>query len=206
MSLLTIYFDDKPVYLCNALTEEIHQLRREPNALYIENLSNSSIEFLLNETSKPGFYAGILYHHDLDELKSTFFSFFKIIKAGGGVIEDGKGRILLIFRRGKWDLPKGKIDKRETIEQCALREVKEETGLKSVQLNSFLTTSYHTYKQGGKHILKESYWYRMQASESEKLVPQTEEDITEIRWVKREDLEEYYANSFETIRSTLEAL
>lgn len=206
MTFIKIYFGEKPVYLCDALNDEIDEIRHHPDAIYIDELSGSAIKSLFHEINKPEFHAGIIHHHDFEKLKSTFFKFFKIIQTGGGVIEDNTGRILLIFRRGKWDLPKGKLNKNETVEQCAVREVMEETGLQSVQLLSFMTMSYHTYKEFGKHILKESYWYRMKADESEQLVPQTEEDITEIRWVEKNDLEKYYSNSFETIRSILEAL
>jgi len=110
---------------------------------------------------------------------------------------------LLIFRRGKWDLPKGKLDKGETLEECAVREVMEETGLNSVQLISALTITFHTYHQGTKFILKESHWYTMKAASEQTLVPQTTEDITEIRWVKKEELKDYFENAYPSVVDVL---
>ena len=107
------------------------------------------------------------------------------------------------MRRGKWDLPKGKLDDNETIEQCAKREVQEETGLQKLKTGKLIKITYHTYVQFGKHFLKESHWYAMEATGNEKLVPQTEEDITEIIWAKKEDLEKYVSNTFAAIVDVL---
>jgi 8-oxo-dGTP pyrophosphatase MutT (NUDIX family) len=114
--------------------------------------------------------------------------------------------VLLIYRRGKWDLPKGKLDKGETIEDCAMREVMEETGLKNVVLESALLVTYHTYHEGTKFILKESHWYAMKVNGEQKLVPQTEEDIVEIKWVKPGDLKNYYHNTFPSVIDVLEKI
>jgi len=132
-------------------------------------------------------------------LKSSFFKHFTLIKAAGGLVKNKKGEILLIFRRGKWDLPKGKLDDHETIEQCAKREVQEETGLHELETGKLIEITYHTYVEFGKHILKESHWYAIKATGNEKLIPQTEEDITEIIWVKKEDLKNYFSNTFPAI-------
>ncbi len=109
----------------------------------------------------------------------------------------------MIFRRGKWDLPKGKLDEGESLAECAKREVKEETGLHQVEVGKPLEITYHTYVQFGKHILKESHWYAMKATGTEKLLPQTEEDITEIKWVQKSDLKNYQSNTFPTILQVL---
>jgi len=138
-------------------------------------------------------------------LKSAFFKHFTLIKAAGGLVKNGAGEILLILRRGKWDLPKGKLDKGETLEACALREVSEETGLKNLELGQLIQITFHTYSLFGKHILKETHWYAMTAKGKESLVPQTEEDITEIRWVKKTELKKYLSNTFETIAEILSA-
>ena len=95
------------------------------------------------------------------------------------------------------------IDKGETLEECASREVMEETGLKNIKPGKKIVTTYHTYDEYGKHILKESHWYKMKIREDQKLIPQTEEDITEIKWVKKKDLPKYLNNSFGTIRQVL---
>ena len=199
MSYITIYFGDKPVFLCDEITKEINEYKHHPDAVYIDELSTAAINSLLHEISKSQFHAGIIFGEDFKKLKIAFFKHFTLIKAAGGLIKNKKGEILLIFRRGKWDLPKGKLDEDETIEECAKREVQEETGLQKLETGKLIEITYHTYVQFGKHILKESHWYAMKATGNEPLIPQTEEDITEIVWVKKEDLKKYLSNTFPAI-------
>jgi 8-oxo-dGTP pyrophosphatase MutT (NUDIX family) len=124
----------------------------------------------------------------------------KIIAAGGLVLNEKK-ELLMIYRRGKWDLPKGKQDEGETIPQCALREVMEETGLRNVTLGTLIDIGHHEYfdKYLGQEVIKETHWFRMTTAGAEELVPQTEEDITEIRWVIGAALEECLADSYPNI-------
>ncbi len=121
------------------------------------------------------------------------------IIAAGGIVENEKGEILLIYRKKHWDLPKGKLDDNETLEECAVREVKEETGLKDVELGEAIDITIHNYEEKGEEVTKKTYWYRMKASSANELTPQTEEDIEEIKWVKKEDLHIYMENSYSNI-------
>lgn len=124
----------------------------------------------------------------------------KII-AGGGLVMNDAGELLMIFRRGKWDLPKGKLDKGETILECAIREVKEETGLTDIEHSELIGITSHEYFDThiGKDAIKESHWFAMKAPGQQSVSPQTEEDITEIRWVKNEELEECLQNSYSNV-------
>jgi 8-oxo-dGTP pyrophosphatase MutT (NUDIX family) len=203
---ITIYFGDKPVFLCNELDAVIQEYLHHPDAVFIDEISNPAIKSLLHEIAKPEFHAGVLLDPDLEQLKKAFFRHFKPVTAAGGVVENEHHEILLIFRRGKWDLPKGKLDPGETLEQCALREVEEETGLKGVVLKKPLTVTYHTYEEFGKHIVKDSHWYLMKVKGEQLLQPQTEEDIHEIRWVKKKDLPTYYDLAFPSVREVLAML
>jgi 8-oxo-dGTP pyrophosphatase MutT (NUDIX family) len=127
----------------------------------------------------------VLHHHDLTALWEDFCSFYNIIEAAGGLVTNEdlfKGKVLTMFRRGSWDLPKGKIDQGETPEIAAVREVEEETGVKNIQLGKKLGDTYHTYAQKGKRILKKTYWYAMTTPHNE-LTPQIEEDIERLEWV-----------------------
>ena len=126
------------------------------------------------------------------------------IIAAGGIVENEQGEILFQFRRGKWDLPKGKLDKGETIEECAVREVEEETGLRNIQLGELIGITNHFYKEKGKNINKKTYWFAMKVSGIQKLIPQTEEDILELRWVKESELEKYLSNTFPNIIEIVE--
>ena len=130
----------------------------------------------------------------------------KIIKAGGGLVRNGEGELLLIFRRGKWDLPKGKLDEGETIEACALREVEEETGVKHLALGELMSVTWHEYidKWVGEDVIKETHWFKMDVAGVPALVPQTEEDITAIEWTKKSDLPKRMEQSYITIIDVLE--
>jgi len=122
----------------------------------------------------------------------------KII-AGGGIVENEEGAILFQYRRGKWDLPKGKLDEGETIEECAVREVEEETGLQNIQLGGLIGITNHNYKENNKEIEKETHWFAMKVSGNQKLTPQLEEDILELRWVAPVEVDEYFSNTFDNI-------
>lgn len=135
---------------------------------------------------------------------AAFFHQYTLVQAAGGVIRNDAGDILMIFRRGKWDLPKGKMDAGELPEECAEREVKEETGLVSVVRERFLTTTYHTYTENDRPILKETAWYLYRAPGNQPLVPQEEESITEIIWVQGKEISKYTQNTFELIKDVLE--
>lgn len=127
-----------------------------------------------------------LVHNSVEQLFEDFCTAYKLIEAAGGVVYNEEGKILFIFRRSFWDLPKGKIDKGENPEQAAVREVNEETGISKIDLGRFLLSTYHTYKLDKKRILKKTWWYRMTTTETE-LIPQTEEDIEVAVWMKWED-------------------
>jgi 8-oxo-dGTP pyrophosphatase MutT (NUDIX family) len=127
-----------------------------------------------------------------------------IIEAGGGMVFNPKGELLMMLRRGQWDMPKGKLDEGETIEACALREVEEETGISNLKLNGKLQTTYHTYPFQGKTVLKPSHWFKMECTGTEDLVPQTEEDITELRWVNKIEAAALANQAFPSIREMIE--
>ncbi len=123
------------------------------------------------------------------------------IIAAGGLVTNDNNELLMIFRRGKWDLPKGKLDDGETIEACALREVEEETGLRHVQLGNPVGITYHEYFDPylKKQVIKESHWFSMKAFGNQQLVPQTEEDIAEITWADEAAQQRYLQNSYPNI-------
>lgn len=130
------------------------------------------------------------------------------IQAGGGVVINEKEQVLMIYRREKWDLPKGKLDPDETIVECAIREVMEETGLKFITLEKKLITTVHEYTEKSQLIQKETHWYLMHASTdtNQTLIPQIEEGIEKIEWVDKKDINRYLQNSYPTIQKVLSLL
>jgi len=155
---------------------------------HIKKFIKNALKTKIGGKYKPK--AIILYHEDVERLKADFFSVYKIIEAAGGAVFNQKNEILFIYRRGHWDLPKGKIDPGETPEITAVREVEEETGLTHIHRHEHLHTSYHIYKdRRNKKCLKPTYWYRM-TTENTHLKLQHEEDIETAEWLKASDFSE----------------
>ena len=122
-----------------------------------------------------------------------------MIEAAGGLVFNKDGDILMIFRNGKWDLPKGKLEKEESIEKCAIREVNEECGIGDLQIVKQLTDTYHTYELNGRKILKRTFWFKMKTGYNRQLIPQTKEGITKAVWVKQHEIIEKLQNSYGNI-------
>ena len=135
---------------------------------------------------------------------NAYFGDKLIIEAAGGMVFNPKGELLMMLRRGQWDMPKGKLDEGETIEACAVREVEEETGISNLKLNAKLQTTYHTYSFQGRTVLKPSHWFKMECTGTEDLVPQAEEDITALRWVNKVEAAALANQSFPSIREMIE--
>jgi len=122
-----------------------------------------------------------------------------MIEAAGGLVFNKDGHILMIFRNGKWDLPKGKLEEGENKKQCAKREVEEECGIVGLDIIDKLLETYHTYNLQGKEILKRTYWYKMNTDFDGKLIPQIEEEITKVSWVDKDQISEKLKNSYRNI-------
>ena len=131
------------------------------------------------------------------------YAIYEPIDAGGGVVQNENGDVLMIYRRGKWDLPKGKCDAGEGIGECALREVSEETGLHNLELGGKICDTYHIYCQQNQKLLKRTAWYHMKGQIAETLTPQKEENILEARWIAEENLDHVIYKSYEAIREVL---
>jgi len=134
----------------------------------------------------------------IDYLKSKF----KVVLAAGGVVEKD-GEYLLIYRKKRWDLPKGKLDKGESVETCAMREVEEETGVK-VALGKEITGVWHTYISNKKYVLKKTYWYAMECLDDSKIGPQEDEGIKKAEWMDLEDVRKSLHDSYRSIRYVMQ--
>ena len=127
---------------------------------------------------------------------------FSIVKAAGGIV-DKEGLTLLIFRLGKWDLPKGKLEQNESITVCALREVEEECGISKLTIVKELPITYHSYRQAGKNVLKVTYWFLMNCTDESSLVPQTEESIELAEWKNEKAVQIALENTYQNIKLLL---
>ena len=200
---IKIYFNDKPLFLCDQLNDEISEFARHDDAIFIDEFSPPAVNSMVHEMHQAKVHAGIFLHPDFDELKKAFWRKFSIVIAAGGLVFNEHQEMLFIFRRGKWDLPKGKMEKGETPALCAVREVEEETGLTHIAIGKNVRITYHTYTENGKQLLKESHWFEMKVKGRQHLVPQIAEDIHQVKWVSAKEAAELMKNSFPSIKEVV---
>ena len=126
-----------------------------------------------------------------------------LIEAAGGLVENENNEYLFIFRNGKWDIAKGKIEKKERVKQAAVREVEEECGIKVNSIEKKICNTYHSYVYKGEVVLKKTHWFNMRSKGQNKLKPQKEEGITEARWLKKEGICLIADNTYPSIMDVL---
>jgi len=200
--LTKIYFDHKTVVLAPEIGPAL-QAYQGPDVLWIDRADASSARRAIDALASPELLAAVLIG-DPSTLLEGFKKELVVIQAAGGLVHTGKGEALLIFRRGKWDLPKGKLDPGEDLQTCALREISEETGLTHLEAEAPLCITYHTYHHKGAHVLKESHWYLVRGDKSDPLLPQTDEDIEQCLWTDMSKLDPYLSNAHASILDVLE--
>lgn len=135
-----------------------------------------------------------------DKLIHNFLKLLPNVVAGGGKVYNSRGEILFIFRNDKWDLPKGKTEKNESIEETSIREVEEETGVQGLEIVKPLNTTYHIFKRNGKHKIKVTYWFEMKTMFEGKLHPQENEGITKVEWLSPQESQKALENSYANIK------
>jgi ADP-ribose pyrophosphatase YjhB (NUDIX family) len=181
-----IYFNDKFI----EFTGTDLQSSQNQGFKFFESLENEKKlkdivdEFLDPTRTNSITVSNMPFSKVLKQLKKYFY----YIEAAGGFIEK-ENEFLFIRRHGRWDLPKGKLEKGETIEHAAIRECEEECSVKGLKIVKQLPSTFHIYEYKKGHALKQSFWFYMLTDYSEKLIPQTEESITEVRWCKRPEIE-----------------
>lgn len=198
-----VYYNDKPLII----TTDVEQyMEANPVAEMYQVFSGATLRNFsqaLQQMDRPGI-AGIIIEDATEQaLMDQLTAMYHPINAGGGLVFNENEGLLMIFRRGKWDLPKGKQDDGEDIATCALREVSEETGLTNIALGEFVADTYHIYTQDGGQFLKTTTWYRMHGSSEEKLRPQKEENILEARWVTSREIGSFASRTYEAVREVL---
>ena len=201
MELYKIYYENKKLIIA----DEADLNFNGHNTLFAEfdnaKILQELIQTMLSLNTIETLY---IYGEKPDEIWETYKSLYTIIEAAGGLTLNKASHALLIFRNGKWDLPKGKLEKKETIEQAAIREVIEECGVKDLVIESKLCNTYHVYQLGDKQILKFSYWYLMRCQDNEpELVPQILEGITDAKWMTANEALQILDNAYPSVRDVL---
>ncbi|MEM9259180.1 MAG: NUDIX domain-containing protein, partial [Bacteroidota bacterium] len=204
--MYVIYINDRPL----TLLSKSQASTSAPSPQHLVARYSGKARTLLNyvdmlEKASPKVTAVTLVYPELGQLWADFKQYYRWVPAAGGVVHNAHlDKHLFIFRRGSWDLPKGKIDEGESPAEAAIREVEEETGLADLRLGQALPTTYHTYRTGkGKRVLKPTYWFAMQ-TETLTLTPQAEEDIELAEWrTIQEVIEQAGHPLYESLRNLL---
>ena len=185
-----VFVNDKPIILTDSLKRD--------NNFPVFVFKDLVIDELLYRLKADSMKGANLFSLNIDESWQQFKRNFKVIKAGGGLVLNDKKEVLFIYRGNKWDLPKGRIEKGEQIEETAVREVEEECGITNVFIDNFLITTYHLFSYKGENRLKETHWYLMSSTHKGVLTPQLEEGITEVVFKNKQEslkaLDDTYAN------------
>ena len=192
-----VFINDKPIILTDSLMD-----KSDFKLLHYKNIVVHEIVYRLIKENLEGV---VLYCEELQKSWKDFKTHFKVITAAGGLVLNEKKEFLFIYRGDKWDLPKGRIEKGENIEETALREVEEECGIQQLQLDAFLSTTYHIFFQKNESRLKETYWYLMNTSFNKKLTPQLEEGITIAEFKSSVEAKKAMTNSYANIQLVFEA-
>jgi ADP-ribose pyrophosphatase YjhB (NUDIX family) len=190
-----IYLSNKPLIISATITREIKNYLDLAGTVFMDELNDAAVDTIINALQQPEINAGIFLYKNVEAVLAAIKEKFTVIQAAGGLVNTTGEHILLIFRKGKWDLPKGKLDEGELLEVCAVREVEEETKVQNIQLEKLITITYHNYYEKEKNILKETHWYLMYSKEKQSLTPQTEEDIEKCEWVPIYNITPYMHNA-----------
>jgi 8-oxo-dGTP pyrophosphatase MutT (NUDIX family) len=198
-----VFFNDRVIFMGSSFKKSLTKEALHFNIQYQSDLINAWEQFLNDAQSRDL----ILESSAPKKMKQRFFSMFKIVEAAGGIVFNSKNELLCIYRWGKWDLPKGKIEKNESRELAALREVEEECGINGLMLEKLKTTTYHIYpspKNSSILILKPTYWFLMKYNGEQLLKPQQLEDIVEACWFNKEQLKLAQKNTYASLKELFE--
>jgi 8-oxo-dGTP pyrophosphatase MutT (NUDIX family) len=187
-----VFVNDKPLFLTNEVAKETD--------FQLFLLESVDIEQVIIKMFQNKIQKAYLYYPDEKAILKKVKEKIPVCKAGGGLVYNKAGDVLFIFRNGKWDLPKGGIEKGEEIEDTAIREVEEETGVTNLKITHKLQKTYHIFKRGGKYKLKVTHWYEMRTDFTGTPKPQANEGIEKVAWLNPEEIKEALKNSYENIK------
>jgi ADP-ribose pyrophosphatase YjhB (NUDIX family) len=187
-----IFVGDKPIVLTNKIELE--------SGFKNYLLDTANMAKVIKRLNKSDLKEVRLIHKNKDKLLKKFLKKLPNVIAGGGKVYNSNGDILFIYRNDKWDLPKGKAERKETIEETSIREVEEETGVEGLEITKPLQTTYHIFKRNGRYKIKITYWFEMKTNYNGKLIAQQQEGITKVAWLNKEESEKALENSYANIK------
>ncbi|WP_296316890.1 NUDIX hydrolase [Winogradskyella sp. UBA3174] len=190
--MYTIYVGDKPIILTNLVSKET-----DFKSFLLKSVDIDKVIKTLNSTELKAVH---LVGKKSNKLLKRFLKLLPNVIAGGGKVRNANNEVLFIYRNDKWDLPKGKTEGKESIEETAIREVEEETGVSGLKISKPLPTTYHIFKRQGKYRIKITYWFEMTTKFDGKLFPQQDEGITKVEWLDAKSSEKALENSYANIR------
>jgi 8-oxo-dGTP pyrophosphatase MutT (NUDIX family) len=192
-----IFYGDRIVFLTSKITKSFEK----NDGLFYKFSEKDELSSVIRAFENyPGIKALYISHDDVEALFDLVKLNYTIVEAAGGVVKRADGKMLAIYRRGKWDLPKGKVEKGEFYKHTAIREVKEECGLKNIEAGKKFVDTWHVYPEKGKNILKRTMWYEMVLLEDEQPVVQTSEDITDYIWFDYQSVKDIMKNTYESLK------
>ena len=190
-----IFVGNKPI----VLTTKVESESDFKNYL----IDTVDINKVLHHLKKEKYKSIRLIGENQELLLKKFLGLLPNIVAGGGKVLNAEGKILFIFRNGKWDLPKGKAEHKETIDQTAIREVEEETGIRGLTITKPLEITYHIFKRNNQYFIKKTYWFEMFSDYSGDLKPQIKEGITKVKWIGPKKLKKVKTNIYANIEALI---
>lgn len=163
-------------------------------------IKKTNLQKVLKKVEKGKIQNLNLYHKKEEKLLKHLKKKLKTVLAGGGLVINKNGEILFIYRKGRWDLPKGKTEKNETIEESAIREVEEETNAKGLVIKKLIQPTYHIIQSNDTYKLKETFWFEMHTEYTGELTPEEQEGIEKAEWKNLEATKEALKGTYENIK------
>ena len=190
-----IFYKDKPIIIADNISDDKN--------IYNIKFKDFKLNSALKELSNDNISSLRIIAKDTQKAFKKLLKLMPNIIAAGGKVVNSKNEILFIYRNNKWDLPKGKAERNENIAETALREVKEETGIKDISITKPLQVTYHIFKKNKKYRLKITYWFEMMSSNLNQLVPQLDEGIKKALWKNRNEIDSLMKNAYKNIEVLL---
>jgi len=192
-----VFFNQKPLIL----TSKIIKSSDSKPLIHIKFSSKNQILKAIKSKKTKSVY---IYHKNINKLWEIFTKKFPIKDAAGGLVHRSDDKLLFIYRKNRWDLPKGGIEKNELIIEAAQREVKEETGLADLIVIKKIGETFHLFNNGKNYRLKRTYWFEMKSDYKGDLFPQEEEGITSVEWISKKRIPEILENAYENIKGIVQ--